>query len=94
MAGIQIKDRNGRRTDTYDICKISWKLAGSPDGWYITVDNFKDQAMRRTLPGLKNLYMGSQWTAPYIGTVLTSLGGRQLIQILCLKYGMPFKSVP
>jgi phytoene dehydrogenase-like protein len=65
---------------------------GSPDGWYITVDNFIDQSMRRTLPGLKNLYMVGQWTAPYTGTVSTSLGGRQLVQILCKKNRMPFKS--
>lgn len=65
---------------------------GSPDGWYITINNYRDQAIRRTLPGLKNFYMTGQWTAPYTGTVMTSLSGRQLSQILCKKHGHQFKS--
>ena len=75
---------------TYERYTGNWM--GSPDGWHITVDNYRDQSVRRCLPGLKNLYMVSQWTAPYTGTVFTSLGGRQLIQILCKKNGIPFKS--
>ena len=65
---------------------------GSPDGWYITINNYMDQDIKRMLPGLKNFYMTGQWTAPYTGTVMTSLAGRQLSQILCKKYGRPFKS--
>jgi phytoene dehydrogenase-like protein len=56
---------------------------GSPDGWYITVDNIMDQTMKRSLPGLKHLYMVGQWTAPYTGTVMAAASGRQLIQVLC-----------
>ena len=63
---------------TYERYTGNW--LGSPDGWYLTVDNFMDQTMRRTLPGLNNFYMNSQWAAPYTGTVSTSLGGRQLVQ--------------
>jgi phytoene dehydrogenase-like protein len=44
-----------------------------------------DQRMRRTLPGLDNLYMVGQWTAPFTGTVIAALSGRQLIQIICKK---------
>jgi phytoene dehydrogenase-like protein len=73
---------------TYERYTGNW--LGSPDGWYLTVDNYMDQAMRKTVPGLKNLYMVSQWGAPYTGTVSTSLGGRQLVQILCKKYRVPF----
>jgi len=72
--------------------KYTGNWLGSPDGWYMTIDNYRDQAIRRTLPGLRNFYMTGQWTAPYTGTVLTSLSGRQLSQILCKKYGQPFKS--
>lgn len=75
---------------TYKRYTGNWQ--GSPDGWYLTTDNFRDQAMKRTLPGLKDFYMAGQWTAPYTGTVLTSLSGRQLIQILCKKYGQTFIS--
>jgi phytoene dehydrogenase-like protein len=68
---------------TYVRYTDNWQ--GSPDGWYITTDNMKDQRMRRTLPGLSNLYMVGQWTAPFTGTVMAALSGRQLIQILCKK---------
>jgi phytoene dehydrogenase-like protein len=59
----------------------NWK--GSPDGWYVTVDNLTSQSMKRSLPGLKDLYMVGQWTAPYTGTVMAASSGRQLIQLLC-----------
>jgi phytoene dehydrogenase-like protein len=63
---------------------------GSPDGWYITPENMKEQKMKRSLPGLRNLYMVGQWTAPFTGTVGAALSGRQLIQILCRKDRRPF----
>jgi phytoene dehydrogenase-like protein len=68
---------------TYVRYTDNWQ--GSPDGWYITTENLMDQRMRRTLPGLDNLYMVGQWTAPFTGTVMAALSGRQLIQILCKK---------
>ena len=68
---------------TYVRYTDNWQ--GSPDGWYITTENLMDQRMRRTLPGLNNLYMVGQWTAPFTGTVMAALSGRQLIQILCKK---------
>jgi phytoene dehydrogenase-like protein len=63
---------------------------GSPDGWYITPENMMKQRMKRTLPGLDNLYMVGQWTAPFTGTVVAALSGRQLVQILCKKDGIRF----
>jgi len=59
----------------------NWR--GSPDGWYVTVDNLMAQNMKRSLPGLKQLYMVGQWTAPYTGTVMAAASGRQLVQVLC-----------
>ncbi len=56
---------------------------GSPDGWYITPENMKKQAFRRTLPGLSGLYMVGQWTAPFTGVIFAAVSGRQLIQLLC-----------
>ncbi len=55
----------------------------SPDGWYITPDNMSKRTLLRTLPGLSGLYMVGQWTAPFAGTVLSALTGRQLIELLC-----------
>lgn len=64
---------------------------GSPDGWYITTDNMRRQNPIRTLPGLKDLYMIGQWTAPFTGTVLAALTGRQVVEILCHKEKIRFK---
>jgi phytoene dehydrogenase-like protein len=63
----------------------NWK--GSPDGWYITTKNMAKQKPVRSLPGPSGLYMVGQWTAPFTGTVMAALTGRQLIQILCKKEG-------
>jgi phytoene dehydrogenase-like protein len=66
----------------------NWK--GSPDGWYITPDNMRNMKMLRSLPGLSAFYMVGQWTAPFTGTVLAALSGRQLIQLLCKQSRQPF----
>jgi phytoene dehydrogenase-like protein len=66
---------------TYSRYTGNWK--GSPDGWYITPDNMGKRKLLRTLPGLSDLHMVGQWTAPFTGTVIAALSGRQLIQMLC-----------
>jgi hypothetical protein len=43
-----------------------------------------------TLPGLHSLYMAGQWTAPFTGTVIAALTGRQVVQLLCRADGKPF----
>lgn len=63
---------------------------GSPDGWYVTLDNFTKRTVLRTLPGLRQLYLAGQWTAPFTGTVMAALSGRQLIEILCKEQHRPF----
>ena len=68
---------------TYVRYTDNWQ--GSPDGWYITTENLTNLNKKRTLPGLNNLYMVGQWTAPFTGTVMAAVSGRQLIQILCKK---------
>ncbi|MFN2286170.1 MAG: phytoene desaturase family protein [Anaerolineae bacterium] len=56
---------------------------GSPDGWYITTGNMMEQTPARSLAGLSDFYMVGQWTAPFAGTVISALSGRQLIEVLC-----------
>jgi phytoene dehydrogenase-like protein len=63
---------------------------GSPDGWYLTPENIMKQTMLRSLPGLSGFYMVGQWTAPFTGTVMAALSGRQLIQLLCKQSGKYF----
>jgi phytoene dehydrogenase-like protein len=61
----------------------------SPDGWYVTPDNMRTSPAR-TLPGLGGLWMVGQWTAPFTGTVMAALGGRQVVQLLCRQDGRRF----
>lgn len=65
----------------------NWRA--SPDGWYITAENARAQPLR-TLPGLSDLYMAGQWTAPFTGTVMAALTGRQVVQLLCTRDGVDF----
>lgn len=62
---------------------------GSPDGWYITSDNMRRNPLR-SLPGLSDFYMVGQWTAPFTGTVIAALSGRQIIQLLSKRDGKKF----
>jgi phytoene dehydrogenase-like protein len=66
----------------------NWK--GSPDGWYLTPDNINGMEPLRSLPGLEGLNMAGQWTAPFTGTVIAAMSGRQIIQLMCKKEGKKF----
>jgi phytoene dehydrogenase-like protein len=73
---------------TYHRYTGNWK--GSPDGWYITPENMRMQEPIRRLPGLEGLQMVGQWTAPFTGTVIAALSGRQAIQLMCREEGRKF----
>jgi phytoene dehydrogenase-like protein len=66
----------------------NWK--GSPDGWYITSDNWSDMRFLRELPGLGGLLTIGQWTAPFTGTIMAATSGRQIIEIICKREGKKF----
>jgi phytoene dehydrogenase-like protein len=68
---------------TYNSYTGNWQ--GSPDGWYLTPDNMSGMDPLRTLPGLDGLHMVGQWTAPFTGTIIAALSGRQVIQLMCRK---------
>jgi len=74
---------------TYHRYTGNWQ--GSVDGWYITPKNMSAPAIL-TLPGLQNLYMAGQWTAPFTGTVIAALTGRQAVQLLCKADGKRFNT--
>jgi phytoene dehydrogenase-like protein len=75
---------------TYARYTGNWR--GSPDGWHVTPDNMMNSGMLRMLPGLTGFYMVGQWTAPFTGTVMAALSGRQVIQIICRRDGRSFKT--
>ena len=75
---------------TYHRYTGNWK--GSPDGWYVTPENFRAMDPVRTLPGLEGLQMVGQWTGPFMGTVVSSLSGRQAVQMMCKDEGRPFST--
>jgi phytoene dehydrogenase-like protein len=77
--------------NTYVRYTGNWK--GSPDGWYVTPENMMEQAPLRELPGLSDFYMVGQWTAPFTGTVMAALSGRQLVELLCRQDGKAFNTV-
>jgi phytoene dehydrogenase-like protein len=65
----------------------------SPDGWYVTPENMRTPPLR-TLPGLAGLHMAGQWTAPFTGTVMAALTGRQVVQLLCRQDRRRFETKP
>jgi phytoene dehydrogenase-like protein len=67
----------------------NWK--GSPDGWYVTPDNMR-ATPRHALPGLAGLYTAGQWTAPFAGTPISALSGRQVVQLMCQRDGQRFRT--
>jgi phytoene dehydrogenase-like protein len=75
---------------TYKHFTGNWK--GSPDGWYITPENMMKMKPIRSLPGLEGLYTVGQWTAPFTGTIIAALSGRQIIELICKKEGRKFQT--
>lgn len=73
---------------TYNRYTANWK--GSPDGWYITADNMRENQPVRNLPGLQGLFMVGQWTAPFTGTIIAAMSGRQTVQLICKSEGVKF----
>jgi phytoene dehydrogenase-like protein len=74
---------------TYNHFTHNWK--GSPDGWYITTENWRDNLPLRSLPGLEGLYTIGQWTAPFTGTIIAALSGRQIVELICKKEKKKFQ---
>lgn len=87
--GAQIEMRDVPTPATYARYTGNWQA--SPDGWYVTPDNLR-ATPRHTLPGLAGLYTAGQWTAPFTGTPIAALSGRQVVQLLCHRDGRRFRT--
>ena len=64
---------------------------GSPMGWQLTKSSIME-LIPRTLPGLNNFYMAGQWVLPGGGVPGCIYTGRNIIQILCKRNGVSFRS--
>jgi len=73
----------------------SWRFTrndkGSPMGWLLTRSTLTE-LVPRTLPGLENFYMAGHWVLPGGGVPGSIYTGRNVLQILCKKNGMEFKT--
>jgi phytoene desaturase len=67
----------------------SWR--GAYEGWIPTPDSFFGH-VSKTLPGLGDFFMAGQWVEPGGGVPTALMSGRQLVQILCDRAGVPFSS--
>jgi phytoene dehydrogenase-like protein len=73
----------------------SWRYTlndkGAPMGWMLTRKTLTE-LVPRTLPGLEDFYMAGHWVLPGGGVPGSIYTGRNVIQILCKKEGIEFRS--
>jgi phytoene dehydrogenase-like protein len=75
---------------SYERYTGNWQ--GSSCGWLLTKETMPMmiQGMRKTLPGLRNLYMAGQWVEPGGSVPVAAMSGRNAIQTICHEDGQPF----
>lgn len=75
---------------SYERYTGNWQ--GSSCGWLLTKETMPlmIQGMRKTLPGLRNLYMAGQWVEPGGSVPVAAMSGRNAIQLICHEDGRPF----
>lgn len=62
---------------------------GSFEGW-IPEPHSIGHTLRKTIPGVKNLYLAGQWVEPGGGLPAVAISGRNITQIICRKDGRLF----
>ncbi len=66
----------------------NWK--GSVQGWFPDKNLLSSSPVGKDLPGLSNFYFCSHWSAPGGGLPVVIKTGRDLSQIICMKYKKSF----
>ncbi len=66
----------------------NWK--GSVQGWFPDKDLLSSSPVGRDLPGLSNFYFCSHWSVPGGGLPVVVKTGRDLSQVICMKYKKAF----
>jgi phytoene dehydrogenase-like protein len=73
----------------------TWRYTRNHQGAYmgwLPTSQVINTRMKRTLPGLANLYMAGQWAMPGGGVPPCLYSGRHVVQILCHRDGKPFST--
>ena len=67
---------------------------GATSGWLLAKETMPMMLLgvRKTLPGLDNLYMAGQWVEPGGTVTLAAASGRSAIQMICQRAGKAFES--
>lgn len=73
---------------TYQRYTGNWK--GSAQGWFPSKNLVASSPVTSELPGLKNFYYTSHWSAPGGGLPMAIKSAHDLAQILCLKHKIKF----
>lgn len=75
---------------SYERYTGNWQ--GSSCGWLLTKRTMPAMilGMRKTLPGLENLYLAGQWVEPGGSVPVVAMSGRNAVQLICRKENRPF----
>jgi len=73
----------------YTFWRYTRNQRGAFEGWLMTPAQLS-KPLRKTLPGLENLYMAGQWVEPGGGVPTALYSGRQVAQLICHRDGKPF----
>src|SRR5215469_922632 len=85
----------GRNVERFDVAtpatfvRYTNNWRASYEGWLPT-PRLLGRRIRYTLPDLKNFYMAGHWVIPGGGLPSAALSGREVAQVICAEYGMPF----
>jgi phytoene desaturase len=69
--------------------RVTRNRRGAYEGWLMTKDMMTTR-IPKTLPGLDNFYMAGQWVEPGGGIPAVLPSGRQVVQLICHRDGVPF----
>jgi len=75
----------------YTFWRYTRNHRGAFEGWLMTPEHM-GKPLPKTLPGLQNFYMAGQWVEPGGGVPPALYSGRQVVQILCHRDGIPFSA--
>jgi phytoene dehydrogenase-like protein len=69
--------------------RVTRNRRGAYEGWLMTKEMLTKR-VPKTLPGLDNFYMAGQWVEPGGGVPAVLPSGRQVVQLICHRDGVPF----